>query len=190
MLDLLVIWGHSSDDSISNPQVWRNRACKHAGLYPAFFKSGHLFPSSCLPLHHLLFFPSHEHPCFLDYYFERDFVSVVFVFLSISRSCSQPVGKQKKKQQQEPDGSIHGQPQCGMGMGYRLWELWFPLSFQKINVGTNSSAEQAAKTAISGHTCISPKAEGCLTFWTALNTSSCTCGTCILYVVCALCVSL
>lgn len=32
MLDLLVIWGHSSDDSISNPQVWRNRACKHAGL--------------------------------------------------------------------------------------------------------------------------------------------------------------
>lgn len=97
MLDLLVIWGHSSDDSISNPQVWRNRACKHAGLYPAFFKSGHLFPSSCLPLHHLLFFPSPEHPCFLDYYFERDFMSVVFVFLSISRSCSQPVGKQKKK---------------------------------------------------------------------------------------------
>ena len=32
MLDLLVIWGHSSDDSISNPQVGINRACKQAGL--------------------------------------------------------------------------------------------------------------------------------------------------------------
>lgn len=28
MLDLLVIWGHSSDDSISNPQVWINIAVK------------------------------------------------------------------------------------------------------------------------------------------------------------------
>lgn len=34
MLDLLVIWGHSSDDSISNPQVWINRACKQTRLPP------------------------------------------------------------------------------------------------------------------------------------------------------------
>lgn len=53
MLDLLVIWGHSSDDSISNPQVWMHRACKHAGL------SQH---SPTLPAHQLVLLPSCEHP--------------------------------------------------------------------------------------------------------------------------------
>lgn len=57
MLDLLVIWGHSSDDSISNPQVWISRACKQTGFpqhspnlatsFPqiaGLFNSQHSFP--------------------------------------------------------------------------------------------------------------------------------------------------
>lgn len=189
MLDLLVIWGHSSDDSISNPQVWRNRACKHAGLTQHSSNPDTYFPPvACLFITSYSFPPVNILASLIIIL--KEISCQLFSFSCLFRDHVPSQWENKKKQQEEPDGSIHGQPQRGMGMGYRLWELWFPLSFQKINVGTNSSAEQAPKTAISGHTRISPTAEGCLTFWTALNTSSCTCGTCILDVVCALCVSL
>lgn len=56
MLDLLVMWGHSADDSISNPQVWTH-SLQTGRTSPAAPRCSHFFPSDFLCTHQLLFLP-------------------------------------------------------------------------------------------------------------------------------------
>lgn len=106
-----------------------------------------------------------------------------FCFFCLFKDHVPSQWEMKQNHQREPDASTRGQPQRGMGMGYRLWELWFPLSFQKINVGKSITLlnRQPKQPSLDIHTSAQLlRAVPPLTFWTALNMSSCTCSICVL----------
>lgn len=182
MLDLLVIWGHSSDDSISNPQVCWNSACKHAGLTQHSSNPDTYFPPiACLFITYYSF-PAVNILASLIIIL-KEISCQLFLFFCLFKDHVPSQWEMKQNHQQEPDASTRGQPQRGMGMGYRLWELWFPLSFQKINVGKSITLlnRQPKQPSLDIHTSAQLlRAVPPLTFWTALNMSSCTCSICVL----------
>lgn len=163
MLDLLVIWGHSSNDSISNPQVWINRACKQTGLPQYSPNLAISFPQiACLFISYYSFPPVNILASLIILL--KEILSQLFSFSCLFKDNIPTQLENKTK------------PETGTWCCKYTWAApaWHKDGSQALRVLLISTvllenecgekpyfAKQAAKPAISRHTHMSPITEGC-----------------------------